>query len=431
MLHESLSRAQWRLVHARDLKAAHRLLREQQLLVALLVLEEPDAETLEDFDACALAAPHCEWVGLVRPGGLDSEPARALVLHRFFDHHTEPVDTRFMCQSLGHAAGRAQLSADASHASGADGDDLGMVGRSERMAQLRRMVRKAAATDAPVLISGESGSGKELVAQALHGRSARAAGPFIAVNCGALAPTLIHSELFGHERGAFSGASSTHRGLIETARGGTLFLDEIAELPLDLQATLLRFLQEKTIQRLGAVESRVADTRVIAASHVDLPQAVAAGLFREDVYYRLGVLALAVPSLKERQEDIPLLAQHVFDRSVHLGASRARGFSSAAMAAMVAHPWPGNVRELYNRVQRAVVMTEQRLVSAADLGLGEVAKVDWGGLQEIRVKAERNAICFSLERVSHNVTLAARELGISRMTLYRLMAKHSIAHGVE
>jgi two-component system response regulator HydG len=430
-LQESLSGRQWRLVHAKDLKVAQRLLREQRILVALVALDDTGPETLADLEACAAAHRYCEWVAVVGPGAVQCSLVRTLVLSHFFDHHTEPVDTRFLCQSLGHAFGRAQLAKEGAQVSGADADDLGMVGRSECMAQLRRMIRKAGAADAPVLISGECGSGKELVAQALHGCSARAAGPFVAINCGAIAPTLIHSELFGHERGAFSGASSSHRGVIETARGGTLFLDEIAELPLDLQATLLRFLQEKTIQRLGAAESRIADTRVIAASHVDLPEAVAAGRFRDDVYYRLSVLALPVPSLKERQEDIPLLAQHFFDRAVRVGPSPVRGFTSAGMAALMAHSWPGNVRELYNRVQRAVVMTEQRLIGAADLGLDEETPVDWGGLQEIRVKAEKSAIRFSLERVRHNVTLAARELGVSRMTLYRLMAKHSIGNRVE
>jgi two-component system response regulator HydG len=182
---------------------------------------------------------------------------------------------------------------------------------------------------------------------------------------------------------------------------------------------------------LGAAQFRLADTRVIAASHVDLPQAVAAGRFREDVYYRLSVLTLPVPSLRERQQDIPLLAKHFLDRASRLGPTSVRGFSSEGMAALLAHTWPGNVRELYNRVQRAVLMSELRLLAPSDLGLDQEEAVDWGGLQDSRVKAEKNAICFSLQRVSHNVTLAARDLGISRMTLYRLMAKHSIARRVD
>jgi two-component system, NtrC family, response regulator HydG len=394
-----------------------------------MALDHVDTDTLGDFDACAAAARRCEWVAVLPRTDSGSPAVRELILNGLFDYHTEPADPRFLCQSLGHAYGRARLACEGALPDMPVKDDLGMVGRSSAVSELRETIRKAGPTDAPVLIGGESGSGKELVAQALHRCSARASGPFIAVNCGALAPTLIHSELFGHERGSFSGASSTHRGLIESARGGTLFLDEIAELPLELQATLLRFLQEKTIQRLGAVQSMVADTRVMAASHVDLPQAVAAGRFRDDVYYRLSVLTIPVPPLRERAEDIPLLAQHFLERSAGVRPQLPRGFSSGAMAALTAHSWPGNVRELFNRVQRAVVMAQQRLISASDLGLGAGAAADWGGLQEIRVKAEKSAICGSLDRVSHNVTRAARELGVSRMTLYRLMAKHSITPG--
>jgi two-component system response regulator HydG len=428
-LQQLLFQGNWRLTHARDLKTACRLLREQRFLAALVVLDDLDPDTLGDFDACAAAAPRCEWVAVLPRMDSGSPALRELVLNRLFDYHTEPADPRFLCQSLGHAHGRATLACEGTLAGCGGEDGLGMVGRSPAIVGLRHMIRKAGPADAPVLIGGESGCGKELVAQAMHRCSPRASGPFVAVNCGALAPTLIHSELFGHERGSFSGASTTHRGLIESARGGTLFLDEIAELPLDLQATLLRFLQEKTIQRLGAVQSMVADTRVMAASHTDLPAAVAAGTFREDVYYRLSVLAIAVPPLRDRATDIPLLAQHFLERSARVRPRPPRGFSSGAMAALTAHSWPGNVRELFNRVQRAVVMADQRLISASDLGLAAEAPVDWGGLQEIRVKAEKSAICGSLDRVSHNVTLAARELGVSRMTLYRLMAKHSITPG--
>lgn len=427
-LEEDLCSRNWQLVQARSLKLAHPLLRQQHFHVALLVLEAVAADTAEDFESCTAVASNCEWVGVFAPGSIDKQPLRDLVLRHFFDHHTQPADPNFLCQSLGHAFGRSQLR-DGSETPPAGGGDLGMVGRSAALVQLRRLVRKAGPSDAPVLIGGESGSGKELVAQALHACSSRAAGPFLAVNCGALAPTLIHSELFGHERGSFSGASSRRRGLIESAHRGTLFLDEIAELPLDLQTTLLRFLQEKTIQRVGAAQSLVADTRVVAASHIDLAEAVAAGRFREDLFYRLNVLAIAVPALRDRREDIPLLAQHVYERCARERASEVKGFSKPAVMALMAHDWPGNVRELFNRVQRAVVMAEQRMIAPSDLGLADPVHEETGDLKQIRVQAEKGAICLSLDRVSHNVTLAARELGVSRMTLYRLMAKHSITPG--
>ena len=415
----------WEVVQADGLKAAVPLLRQQRFLVGLLVLDSVAQDTVSDFEACAALASNCEWVGVFPPGATEAAALRDLILSQLFDHHTHPADTHFLCQSLGHAFGRALLRSG-SVVPPVGGDDLGMVGRSTVIAQLRRLIRKAGPTEAPVLIGGESGSGKELVAQALHRLSTRAAAPFVAVNCGAIAPTLIHSELFGHARGSFSGASSDRRGLIETARGGTLFLDEIAELPLDLQTTLLRFLQEKTIQRVGATQAVAADARVIAASHVDLAQAVAAGRFREDLFYRLNVLSISVPSLRERSEDVPMLAQHFFERCARERPSAVKGFSKPAMAALMVHDWPGNVRELYNRVQRAVVMAEQQMMSPSDLGLGAQVRQEAESLQVIRVQAEKSAICLSLDRVSHNVTLAARELGISRMTLYRLIAKHSI-----
>jgi two-component system response regulator HydG len=305
-------------------------------------------------------------------------------------------------------------------------NDMGMVGDSPALRRLRAEIRKAGPTEAPVLLAGESGTGKELVARALHDASRRAKGPFVPVNCGALPPTLIHSELFGHERGAFTGATSARRGLIAEASGGTLFLDEIAELPLDTQATLLRFLQERRIVRVGSVHETEVDTRVIAASHVDLDAAVETGQFRADLYFRLNVLHLNVPPLRERREDIPQLTRHALAQMAASAQVAARGFHCDAIAAMLAYHWPGNVRELFNRVQRAVVMCDQPLIGPEDLGFTGVQLGTTCDLQEARIEAEKSAIRDSLDRVSHNVTLAARELGVSRMTLYRLMAKHSI-----
>jgi DNA-binding NtrC family response regulator len=343
----------------------------------------------------------------------------------FFDHHHPPLDVALVCASLEHAWERAMLRAQASaelHGS----SDLGMVGDSAALRRLRTQIRKAGPVDAPVLVTGECGTGKELVARALHATSRRARAPFVAVNCGALPPTLIHSELFGHERGAFSGATAARRGLIEEAGRGTLFLDEIAELPLDAQATLLRFLQERRILRVGSVHEVEVDARVIAASHVDLEDAVASGLFRADLFFRLNVLRLAVPPLRERRDDIPRLARHMHAQAAAGVRVVARGFHPDALAAMLAYHWPGNVRELANRVQRALVMCDQPLIRPEDLGLEAVQPPARPELEDVRVEAEKIAIRQSLERVSHNVTLAARDLGVSRMTLYRLMAKHSI-----
>ena len=248
-----------------------------------------------------------------------------------------------------------------------------------------------------MLVNGESGSGKELTAQAIHRHSSRAEGPFVPVNCGAIQATLIQSELFGHEKGAFTGANKEGRGLIEAANGGTIFLDEIGDLSLDLQINLLRFLQEKTINRVGSTRSIRVDARVIAATHVDLEKAVAAGTFREDLFYRLNVVPLRVPSLRERHDDIGVLAEHFFQQFAAEKGPQLKGFSRRAMVAMGEHVWPGNVRELINRVRRAMVMTEGRLIGPTDLGLEE--REDgraWDALEEARTRAERGAISVSL-----------------------------------
>lgn len=420
-----LAGAGWSVVAARDVMSARRFLRDDQFLVCLLVFNHHDHDMLTDIEGCIKASKTSEWVGVFPHHAIQSPAFRDLILSYLFDYHTEPADPRYLTQTIGHAYGRAVLRTT-EDAPLRFSENMGMVGNSTHMTELRKQIKKVARTGAPVLIGGESGSGKELAAKAIHDCSSRADGPFIAVNCGAIASTLIQSELFGHERGSFTGASTEKRGLIESARSGTIFLDEIADLSLEMQGNLLRFLQEKTINRVGATKSLHVDVRVVAASHVDLAEAMATGRFREDLFYRLNVLSITVPPLRERKEDVPLLAQYFYQRCTAEKKMRVRGFSKAAISAMMTHDWPGNVRELFNRVQRAVVMTERRMISPADLGFAEENTHAGLGLGTARTIAERDAIYFSLNRVGRNVTLAARELGVSRMTLYRLMEKHGI-----
>jgi two-component system, NtrC family, response regulator HydG len=424
-LSRRLASSNWHVVQVRSLSLAARRLREEDFLVGLVTIDRAEHSLLQEFEACR-GARACEWVAIMPPGDTASSQYQELVLNHLVLRVDEPVVYDYLLYILEHAWERAQLERASMRAASEEGA-LGMIGRSPAVVALRKTILKTGPTEAAVLIGGESGSGKELVAHALHSVSRRAAGPFVIVNCASLPPTLIVSELFGHERGSFTGAVAQHRGLLEAATKGTLFLDEVAELPLEVQATILRYLQEKTIQRIGSTQSMAADGRVIAASHVDVAQAVAAGRFREDLYFRLNVLSIFVPPLRERREDIPLLAQHFFEVNVRKRPSKAIGFSARAMAAMMAYEWPGNVRELAHRVQRAVIMAEHRLLSATELGFTNDATQSVEPLQEIRIRAERSAITVSLDRAHHNVTVAAKDLGVSRMTLYRLMAKHHIS----
>ena len=303
----------------------------------------------------------------------------------------------------------------------------GMLGASPLMQEVFSTVRKVATTDAPVLIVGESGTGKELVAQAIHRLSPRKESPFVVINCGAIPETLLESELFGHEKGAFTGAHIQRKGRIEAARGGTLFLDEIGELSLGLQVKLLRYLQEQVIERIGGREQIRVDARVITATNRDLKEAMKNNTFREDLYFRLAVVSIHMPLLRDREGDIFMLSKAFLNRYAEEARRKITGFTNPAMRAIENYSWPGNVRELENRVKRAVIMAEGNKISPDDLELGTPhVRDEYLNLKEAREAIEKEMILKALTRTKDNVTRAAEALGISRPTLYELMEKLGI-----
>lgn len=317
----------------------------------------------------------------------------------------------------------------------------GILGSSPEIRAVFRTVEKVARSKAPVLILGESGTGKEMVASAIHRLSPVRDEPFVAINCNAIPENLIESELFGYEKGAFTGASSQRIGLVESAAGGTLFLDEIGDLPPPVQVKLLRFLQEKRIQRVGGRQEIEVETRVLAATHVDLAKAIEEGRFREDLYFRLAVVVCQLPPLRDRGDDVLLLAQDFLERFARQDGREGLVFDETARTAIRAHSWPGNVRELQNRVQRAVILAEGPRITALDLEIeapghgipapamasGAGAGIPAGGLKEARESVEREMVRQALDRQRGNISAAAKELGISRPTFYELMNKLGIS----
>jgi two-component system, NtrC family, response regulator len=304
-----------------------------------------------------------------------------------------------------------------------------MLGTSPQMQAAFALIRKVAGTNAPVLLLGESGTGKEMAAAAIHRRSARKSGPFVAINCNAIPENLLESELFGHEKGAFTGAHIQRKGMMETASGGTLFLDEIGELPPAIQVKLLRFLQEQRLQRVGGRQEIQIDTRLVAATNADLKQLIDDGKFREDLYFRLAVVTLRLLPLRERGEDVVFLAREFLQRYAAQSGRTKLVLTPDALRAITRYSWPGNVRELQNRVKRAVIMTSGSRVTARDLELApdqDVASLSAPTLKQARENVEREMIQQALKRNAGKITSAAADLGISRPTLYELMGKLGI-----
>ena len=418
----------WHIEVVSNAKDARRWLRSDLATGGLLDLSSSfEAHELAALEA-SLTLTNVGWVAATVTGQLEDAAVRRLIRDYCFDYVTLPTSNDRVVDAVGHAYGMVALHENASN-DARDGRAEGeMVGSCDAMLALFRSIRKVAMTDAPVFISGESGTGKELTAVAIHERSVRREQPFVAINCGAIPAHLLQSELFGYERGAFTGANQRKIGRVEAANGGTLFLDEIGDLPLESQASLLRFLQERKVERLGGHGSTAVDVRIISATHVDMQTAMIEGRFRADLYHRLCVLQIDEPPLRARGKDIELLAKHMLDRFKKDASRRLRGFAPDAIAAIHNYGWPGNVRELINRVRRAIVMSEGRQISARDLELGEYVEVAPVSLAQAREAAERQAIELALLRHRGRLGDAAQELGISRVTLYRLLSAHGMRH---
>ena len=421
----------YEVVVAKDREQALRQLQRHRPAVVTLDLglpPDPDgvSEGLATLDAILELAPGTSVI--VGSGNQDREHAVAAVGRGAYDYYQKPVDA----QTLGLIVDRVfhvhALEAENRllHKVSGDSPLAHILTGDAGMLKLCRNVEKVAATNVSTLLLGESGTGKELFARALHDLSPRSDARFVAVNCGAIPENLLESELFGYEKGAFTGAVKQTIGKIEMADGGTFFLDEVGDLPLSLQVKLLRFLQERRIERLGGRSEIPVDVRVICATHQALPQLIEQGLFREDLYYRVSEVSINIPSLRERGGDAVLLATHFLERgNRELGLS-IKGFTAAALQAITSHAWPGNVRELENRVKRAMVMAETNRIDANGLELSEDVDTPSLNLRQIRDQAERDTLVQALSLYPNNLTLVAKALGVSRPTLYNLLNKYEL-----
>ncbi len=392
----------------------------------------PDADgTSEGFQALEDIlgqAPHTKVI--VVTGNNDRQHALQAVSMGAYDFFYKPIDADLLGFIVNRAYRLHELEDENQrlHFTGGDSPLEGVITGSPQMLKMCRTVEKVAPSDATVLVLGESGTGKELIARSIHSLSGRSDERFVAINCAAIPENLLESELFGYEKGAFTGAVKTTPGKIESASGGTLFLDEVGDMPMPLQAKLLRFLQERVIERVGGRQEIPVDVRVICATHKDLPQLAREGTFREDLYYRVSEITIRIPALREREGDALLLARVFLEKfSKQMGKQQHR-FSKDSLSAIEAYPWPGNVRELENRVKRAVIMAEHKQISVSDLELGGAGVDDTRtfNLREIREQAERQAIVRAMGHVGGKISQASELLGVSRPTMYDLIKKYNL-----
>ncbi len=410
--------------------------------IALLRAEAPDVVTLDlglppdpdgvtegfaTLDAILSLKPDTKVV--VASGHGARESALRAIEHGAWDFYQKPIDIDQLGLIVSRAFHVHALEAENRRlADGIAGTAAlgGMITAAPEMLKVTRTIERVAPADVSVMLLGASGTGKELLARGLHEASGRRKGAFIAINCAAIPETLLESELFGHEKGAFTGAVKTTEGKIEQAQGGTLFLDEVGDIPLPLQVKLLRFLQERVIERIGGRKPIAVDTRIVCATHQDVDAMIADGRFRDDLYYRLAEIVVRIPSLAERTGDAGLLARHFLKKYAKTMNSAVTSLAPDARAAIDAWGWPGNVRELENRMKRAVIMAEGKAITAADLDLAGDAPAEPLNLKAVRETADRAAIRHALARAEGNISNTAKLLGVSRPTLYDLLKSYDL-----
>jgi len=421
------------VILAGDREAALDALRTHQPAVVTLDLglpPDPDGVTEGFATLEAILATRPNTKVIVASGHGARESARRAIAMGAFDFYHKPVDIDELGLIVRRAYHVAELEAENRRLAeaGSSGDKVlgGIVTAAPEMIKVARMVERVATANVSVMLLGASGTGKELLAKGLHNASARAGEAFVAINCAAIPENLLESELFGYEKGAFTGAVKTQPGKIEMAEGGTLFLDEVGDIPLPLQVKLLRFLQERVIERVGGRKTIPVDVRIVCATHQDLDAMIAAGRFREDLFYRLAEIVVRIPGLKERPGDAVLLAQYFLTRFGRENGRDFKGLTPDAIAAISDWPWPGNVRELENRMKRAVIMAEGSRLTAADLDLVNSSDEAALTLKVARENADRQAIRRAMLRADGNVSTAAKFLGVSRPTLYDLLKQYGL-----
>lgn len=416
----------WSVESYKTLYAADNyLLRLDTTGIGIVIIEELLKVSLKDVENF-ICSKQMVWLGVLGNEQRDDPAARNIVrlLYGVFPLYTTEDNLGYL---LDCAFGQALIKSRINEIDNIYANGISLKSRMPELKRVFRMLHRIADSKATVMVLGESGTGKELVARAIHDLSLRSAGPFIALNCGALANELIQSELFGHERGAFTGATTTRVGHIEAASGGTLLLDEIGDLSLPLQVNLLRFLETNSIQRLSSRQDISVDVRIVSATHIDLEQAVEDGNFRLDLLHRLNTVVIELPPLRQRKSDIELLAYQIFEELSSRYPCKAVGFHRDTVALMKSYHWPGNVREMVNRIKSAIVLSDSNLITPEKININHTPKINGCvSLNQIKSEAERRLITSTLARNEYNIARSAKEMGVSRVTFYRLAKKHNI-----